>query len=306
MKKRLAIVIFTLALLMALAAPAFAMKQKMYVKKDCYAYQEPDKHSRVTMELHVGHDLTCTDYEDGYYECRYGWVQAKYLSDTCPHKWGKWVVIKEPTCTKKGTRERTCKYCGETDRESIKKTGHSWGKWKVTKEATCSVQGTRKRTCKNCGEVETEKFYAEHQYGSWKVTKEPTCTAAGEKTFTCKIDKTHVKTEAIPAKSHDLEKVERVEPTKDKDGNIEYYVCKECHKLFKDKDGKTEIKQEDTVLKYATPTPAPTKAPTAPGGNAAGSNPKTGDETNIALYVAILTVCGAAAIAVVSKKKNNG
>ena len=161
--KKIAMIVFTLALLVALAAPALAMKQKMYVKKDCYAYQEPDKYSGVTMELHVGHDLTCTDYENGFYECRYGWVQAKYLSDTCPHKWGKWVVIKEPTCTKKGTRERTCKYCGETDRESIKKTGHSWGKWKVTKEATCSVQGTRKRTCKNCGEVETEKYYADHQ-----------------------------------------------------------------------------------------------------------------------------------------------
>jgi len=190
--------------------------------------------------------------------------------DACDHVWdeGKAVVTKEPTCTEEGEKTFTCKVCGETKVEKIPALGHEWDEG--------------------------------------KVTKEPTCTAAGEKTFTCKIDKTHVKTEAIPAKSHDLEKVERVEPTKDKDGNIEYYVCKECHKLFKDKDGKTEIKQEDTVLKYATPTPAPTKAPTAPGGNAAGSNPKTGDETNIALYVAILTVCGAAAIAVVSKKKNNG
>ena len=226
MKKRLAIVFFTLALLMALAAPAFAMKQKMYVKKDCYAYQEPDKHSRVTMELHVGHDLTCTDYEDGYYECRYGWVQAKYLSDTCPHKWGKWTVVKAATCTKKGTRERTCKYCGEVDRESIKKTGHSWGKWKVTKEATCTVKGTRKRTCKNCGEVEKEQFYAEHQYGNWTVTKEPTCTAKGQKERTCKVCK-KVDTRAIDMLPHDYEWKITVEAT-DHSAGTRAQVCKVC------------------------------------------------------------------------------
>ena len=224
--KKIAMIVFTLALLVALAAPALAMKQKMYVKKDCYAYQEPDKYSPVTMELHVGHDLTCTDYENGFYECRYGWVQAKYLSDTCPHKWGKWVVIKKPTCTQKGTRERTCKYCGAKDRESIKKTGHNWGKWKVTKEATCTVQGTRKRTCKNCGEVETEKFYADHQYGNWKVTKEPTCTAKGEKERVCKVCK-KVETRAIDMLPHDFEwKV--IEEATDHSSGTRAQVCKNC------------------------------------------------------------------------------
>ena len=119
--KRIATAILVLVLLVAVAVSAFAMREKMYVKKDCKAYQEPDKHSRVTMELHVGHDLTVTDYIDGFYECRYGWVQAKYLSDTCPHKWGSWHTVKEPTCTQKGKKEHTCKYCGEVRTESIKK-----------------------------------------------------------------------------------------------------------------------------------------------------------------------------------------
>ena len=122
--KRIATAILVLVLLVAVAVPAFAMREKMYVKKDCKAYQEPDKHSRVTMELHVGHDLTVTDYIDGFYECRYGWVQAKYLSDTCPHKWGSWHTVKEPTCTQKGKKEHTCKYCGEVRTESIEKLGH--------------------------------------------------------------------------------------------------------------------------------------------------------------------------------------
>ena len=106
MKKRIATIVFALALLVALAAPAMASSWTMYVKKDCNAYQDPDKYSRVTLKLHVGHELTITDYQDGFYECRYGWVQAKYLSDTCPHKWGSWHTVKKATCTHSGTRER--------------------------------------------------------------------------------------------------------------------------------------------------------------------------------------------------------
>ena len=226
MKKKIALGVLALALLLALAVPAMASTWTMYVKKDCYAHQNPDAHSRKTMELHVGHPLTITDYENGFYECRYGWVQAKYLSDTCPHKWGSWHTIKKPTCTAKGTRERTCKYCGETQRESIKKTGHSWGSWKVTKEATCTRQGTRKRTCKNCGAVETENYYADHQYGSWTVTKEPTCTAKGRKERTCKVCK-RVENRDIDMLPHDYEWKVTVEAT-DHSAGMRAQVCKNC------------------------------------------------------------------------------
>ncbi len=224
--KKIATAIFVLVLIVALAAPALAMREKMYVKKDCNAYQEPDKHSRVTMQLHVGHDLTVTDYVEGFYQCRYGWVQGKYLSYTCPHKWGSWHTVKKPTCTQKGKKERTCKYCGEVETESIKKTGHNWGSWKVTKEATCTVQGTRKRTCKNCGEVETERFYADHKWGNWNVTREPTCTAKGQKERTCKVCG-KVETRAIDMLPHDYEWQITVEAT-DHSAGSRARVCKVC------------------------------------------------------------------------------
>ena len=225
--KRIAMAVFALALIVALAVPAVAASTwTMYVKKDCNAYQDPNKHSRVTMQLHVGHPLTITDYVDGFYECRYGWVQAKYLSDTCPHKWGSWHTVKKATCTHSGTRERTCKYCGETQRETVKKTGHSWGSWKVTKAATCTVQGTRRRTCKNCGEVESERFYADHQYGNWTVTKEPTCTAKGEKERVCKVCN-KVDTRAMDMLPHDYEWQVTVEAT-DHSAGQRAQVCKNC------------------------------------------------------------------------------
>ena len=64
-----------------------------------------------------------------------------------------------------------------------------------------------------------------------------------------------------------------------------------------------------------TTKPVVTTQPTNNGGNGtktngtanANNNPKTGDESNIALYVGILVVCGVAATAVViGKKKSNG
>ena len=53
----------------------------------------------------------------------------------------------------------------------------------------------------------------------------------------------------LPATGHKLKAVAAVEPTCDKEGNIAYWYCEECGKYFADAEGKTEIKQEDTVLK---------------------------------------------------------
>ena len=117
-------------------------------------------------------------------------------------------------------------YCGEVQKESIKKTGHSWGSWKVTKQATCSVQGTRTRKCKNCGASETEQYYAEHKYGSWNVTKEPTCTAKGQKERVCE-NCGKVESRAIDMLPHDYEWQVLVEAT-DHSAGTRAQVCKNC------------------------------------------------------------------------------
>lgn len=54
---------------------------------------------------------------------------------------------------------------------------------------------------------------------------------------------------ALWADSHDLKKTKARAATCEKDGNIEYYTCSACEKLFADAEGKKEIKQEATVLK---------------------------------------------------------
>ena len=108
--------------------------------------------------------------------------------------------------------------------------------------------------------------------------KKATCTEDGNKAYyTCShCDKLFedpagkkeiaLKDTVIKAEGHKLTHVEAVEPTADKEGSIEYWVCSECGKLFSDAEGKNEISKEDTVIaKYiditkATVTGLATKA----------------------------------------------
>ena len=55
---------------------------------------------------------------------------------------------------------------------------------------------------------------------------------------------------------HDLVKVDAVAATESKEGNKEYYLCKDCGKLFGDAQGTKEITKESTVLpKVEKPQP---------------------------------------------------
>ena len=44
--------------------------------------------------------------------------------------------------------------------------------------------------------------------------------------------------------THEIEKKDAVSVTCNSHGNIEYYVCNSCNKLFKDEEGKIEISSE--------------------------------------------------------------
>ena len=71
--------------------------------------------------------------------------------------------------------------------------------------------------------------------------------------------------------THDLDKVNATAATEDKEGNKEYYICKDCGKLFEDAQGTKEITKESTVIPkidkkpQASETPKPTEPPKATG-----------------------------------------
>ena len=168
---------------------------------------------------------------------------------------------KAATCTEAGyTGDEVCTVCHQTIEEGkeIPAKGHDWDEGKVTKAATCEAKGELTRTCKNDSDhIKIEDIPAlGHKWDAGKVTKEATCETAGEMTYTCQNDKDHTKTEPIAAKGHTLVETPAKAPTATEAGNIRYWECSVCHKLFSDKDGKTEIKLEDTVLPATGETPA--------------------------------------------------
>ena len=95
----------------------------------------------------------------------------------------------------------------------------------------------------------------------------------------------------LNANNHtDLKHILAKAVTEDAEGNIEYWYCEGCNQYYSDKDGTKEIKKADTVT---------AKLPDDP------KSPQTGDNSNLALWIALLFVSGGAVIGttVTEKKK---
>lgn len=66
------------------------------------------------------------------------------------HFYSTWSIVKEPTCTETGMREKRCEVCEEIVNEEIEALGHTY-KDKVIKP-TYFEQGYTERTCQVCNE----------------------------------------------------------------------------------------------------------------------------------------------------------
>ena len=195
------------------------------------------------------------------------------------------VERKEATCTESGNIEYyTCSVCNKlfADEEAtteitledtiITALGHSLVKTD-RKEATCTEEGNIEYyTCSVC-----DKLFADEE-ATTEITledtviiakghslvktdrKEATCTEEGNiEYYTCSVcDKLFADEKAtteitlddtvIIAKGHSLVKTDRKEATCTEEGNIDYYTCSVCDKLFADEKATTEITLEDTVI----------------------------------------------------------
>ena len=119
---------------------------------------------------------------------------------------------------------------------------------------------------------------------------------------------------AIKATGHNLKKVEKKDATATAEGNSTYWFCDKCNKYFSDAKAETEIKKEDTVLaKLSTVNKKETEASSAKTANATKvtsttdkttkSSPKTGDSTDVQLYVILMLVSIGAAAGAGAKRK---
>ena len=151
--------------------------------------------------------------------------------------------------------------------------GHTYGEWVSNGDGT----HTRQCTVDGCNGLETKDCSG----GKATCAEKAVCEVCG-KAYGEPDPKNHTDLKHFPAKA----------ATEDAEGNIEYWYCGGCNKYYSDKDGTKEIAKANTVT---------AKLPDDP------KSPQTGDNSNLALWIALLFVSGGAVIGttVVSKKKKH-
>ncbi len=201
---------------------------------------------------------------------------AKVTIKATGHKLTKHVAV-AAACTTTGTIEYySCDNCGKlftdaagrnettSDKVTIAAKGHKMTKHAAV-EATCTTAGNKEYyTCGTCGKLftdaagknETTLAKVTVAATGHKMTKHAaaaaTCTTAGNKEYyTCgncgKVftdaagrNETTLAKVTIAAKGHKMTKHAAVEATCTTKGNVEYYTCGNCGKIFSDAAGKNE------------------------------------------------------------------
>lgn len=131
-------------------------------------------------------------------------------------------VLEEATCTTDGEGWFSCVH-DHSIVKTIPATAHANMVAHEAQDATCGEAGNKAYWyCPDCG-----KYFADAQGNSETTLADVT----------------------IPAKGHDMQKVEAVAPTCEAGGNSEYYECSVCHKQFKDAAGNTPTTAEKCALK---------------------------------------------------------
>ncbi len=153
---------------------------------------------------------------------------------------------------------KACKDCGAVDENT--RANHTFGGWVTEKDSTCTETGTQKHTCAACDYSETGVIDKKAHTPEHHDRVEPTCTATGSieywqcsvcsKKFSnadCTVEVTDSEI-TLEKVSHKLTKTEAKAPTCTKAGNIEYWTCSVCKKLFSDSEGKNEITAASVVI----------------------------------------------------------
>ena len=149
--------------------------------------------------------------------------------------------------------------------------GHTYGEWVSNGDGT----HTRQCTVDGCKGVETMACSG----GKATCTEKAVCEYCG-KAYGKPDSNNHTDLKHIDAKA----------ATKTAEGNIEYWYCGGCDKYYSDKDGINEIKKSDTVT---------AKLPGDP------KSPRTGNASDLALWISLLLVSGGACTAITGKRKKS-
>lgn len=186
---------------------------------------------------------------------------------------------------------------------------HSFTNYISDGNATCNADGTKTAVCDNpgCSEKHTAAdpgSKLEHSFTNYVSDNNASCTADGTKTAVCGnpgCSETHTVTDTGSALGHKLVKTAAKAATTEAEGNIEFYTCQRCGKLYSDQTASKELTEAETVLKKLDQnTQDPTTAPTEKPSN---NSPATGEPFPIALAAAVMAASLLALVLTLRKRR---
>lgn len=233
------------------------------------------------------HTAVCDDCEKEYGSV----ANHSYTAETVKAD----ALKSEATCTAAAVYYKSCSACGHVEKTDDAATftsgaplDHDWTDWAESEPATCTDKGEESRSCKrNCGVAPETRDTDPLGHGEWidyKIVTEATCGADGVAEGECGRCHNEFDDIVIPATgkhSWDEGKVTR-EATTEAEGE-KTFTCTVC--------GQTRT---EAIAKLAAAKPA-----------AKPRSPKTGDESHLVVWAAVLLLaCGGTAVVIARKKHN--
>ena len=274
----------------------------------------------------TGHSVSDwkSDHTDHWKECTVVGCGVIIEDSKAAHTAGEWIIDTPATATTSGSKHKECTVCGYTmTTETIPATGggehtHSYGSdWKYDAD-------NHWHEC-SCGDKADK---AAHTAGEWIIDTPATATTSGSKHKECTVCGYTMTTETIPATgggehthsygsdwkydadnhwhecscgdkadkaAHDFKWVVDKEATATQKGS-KHEECKVCGY----KKAAVEILATGSTTKPTDPTQT--------NSNTGAEGPKTGDNSNMILWIALLFISGGAVIGITvysKKKKEN-
>ena len=193
---------------------------------------------------------SCTESGEEFRSCACGEEETRSI-DPLEHDFAEaWTTDTPASCTEPGSKSHHCTRCeAKADVTSIPPLGHSFTNYVYDNNAACTTDGTETAKCDRCDATDTRTAAGTatgHSFSGWQVRTPASCTEPGEEFRACACGEEE--TRSIDPLGHTLVKTEAVEPTETSAGNIEYWTCTVCGKLFSDEAANNEITQAETVL----------------------------------------------------------
>ena len=208
------------------------------------------EHIHSFSDWQVRTPASCTEPGEEFRACACGEEETRSI-DPLGHDFaGEWTTDTPASCTEPGSKSHHCTRCeAKADVTSIPPLGHSFTNYVYDNNAACTTDGTETAKCDRCDATDTRTAAGTatgHTFSGWQVRTPASCTEKGEEYRACACGEEE--TRSIDPLGHTLVKTEAVEPTETSAGNIEYWTCTVCGKLFSDEAANNEITQAETVL----------------------------------------------------------